>query len=72
MSASMGVAAANLADLRIRFTNTSTVAINGGTVAGTGTSRVDNVQITGDLIPTPGTLALVGVAGLVGIRRRRA
>lgn len=37
-----------------------------------GTNRVDNVQVSGDLIPTPGTLALVGVAGLVGIRRRRA
>lgn len=71
-SALLGVSAANLADLRVRFTQSSTVAANGGTVAGTGTDRVDNVQISGDLIPTPGALALVGVAGLAGLRRRRA
>lgn len=71
-TASLGVSADNLADLRVRMTNSSTVAINGGVVAGTGTGRVDNVQISGDLIPTPGTLALVGLAGVVGIRRRRA
>ncbi|MBL8745534.1 MAG: hypothetical protein JNK58_04165 [Phycisphaerae bacterium] len=71
-TASLGIAAANLADLRIRFTQSSTVSANGGTVAGTGTDRVDNVQISGDLIPTPGALALAGVAGLVGFRRRRS
>lgn len=39
--------------------------------ASAGTSRVDNVFLNGTLIPTPGTLALLGAAGLVVIRRRR-
>lgn len=71
-SASLGISADNLADLRVRMTNSSTVSAGGGVVAGTGTDRVDNVRISGDLIPTPGALALVGVASLVGLRRRRA
>ncbi len=36
-----------------------------------GTNRVDNVVIIGNLIPAPGALALLGLAGLVGSRRRR-
>lgn len=68
---SLTAAADNLADLRVRFTQSSTVSASGGTVASTGTDRVDNVKISGEIIPTPGTLALVGLAGIVGIRRRR-
>lgn len=71
-SASLGISADNLADLRVRMTNSTTVSASGGVVAAGGTDRVDNVRISGDLIPTPGALALVGVASLVGIRRRRA
>lgn len=36
-----------------------------------GTTSLDNVRIIGTLIPTPGALALLGVAGLVAVRRRR-
>lgn len=36
-----------------------------------GTNRVDNVIVSGTLIPTPGTLALLGLAGFVASRRRR-
>lgn len=54
-----------------RLVNSSTVSANGGTVASAGTSRVDNVEIEGVIIPTPGTLALVGLAGLIAARRRR-
>lgn len=71
-SASLGVTADNLADIRVRMIQTSTVSANGGTVAGTGTDRVDNVKISGDLVPTPGSLALLGLGGLVAARRRRA
>lgn len=53
---------------RVRM-NTNTSA-NGGTVAGGGTDRVDNVVISGT-IPTPGTMGLMGLAGLVSLRRRR-
>lgn len=36
-----------------------------------GTNRIDNVIVSGTLIPTPGTFALLGLAGLVVMRRRR-
>ena len=35
-----------------------------------GTLRFDDVAIDGTAIPAPGALALLGVAGLVGQRRR--
>jgi len=50
----------------------TTVSANGSTVATTGTNRVDNVIITGDEVPAPGALALVGLGGLFAARRRRA
>ena len=42
------------------------------TVAGasTGTNRIDNVVISGDVVPAPGAVALLAVAGLVSRRRR--
>ncbi|MCW5767169.1 MAG: hypothetical protein KIT19_00660 [Phycisphaeraceae bacterium] len=61
----------NQANLTFRIVMASTVSANGGTVAGTGTSRVDNIIIEGTLIPAPGALALVGAAGLFAGRRRR-
>lgn len=42
------------------------------TGATAGTNRIDNVVVTGDLIPTPGAVALMGFAGLAAARRRRA
>ena len=41
----------------------------------TGFIRIDNVAVGttfGDVVPTPGALALFGLAGLLGRRRRRA
>lgn len=32
---------------------------------------IDNVEVTVDAIPAPGAVALAGIAGLVGLRRRR-
>ncbi len=60
----------NQASVIFRMVQSSTVSANGGTVASTGTSRVDNVTIEGTLIPSPGALALLGMAGLVARRRR--
>ncbi len=40
------------------------------TTAAAGTNRVDNINIYSGAVPTPGAIALLGVAGLVGRRRR--
>jgi hypothetical protein len=58
------VGAENATELRIRFRSTVTAAA-------AGSSRIDNVSISGELIPAPGALALLGVAGLTGAARRR-
>jgi hypothetical protein len=50
--------------LVFRFVNLSTVASGG-------TNRIDNITVTGTLIPAPGAMALLGMAGLLGARRRR-
>lgn len=42
-----------------------------GSNPGAGTARIDNVMVNGTAVPAPGALALLGVAGLVGSRRRR-
>jgi hypothetical protein len=39
--------------------------------ASTGSNRIDNVFIEGTVIPAPGALALLGLAGLASRRRRR-
>ncbi len=56
-------------------------AANGGTTSASGTFRFSayffnntfdrNLQFTGDVIPTPGAMALLGLGGLVAGRRRR-
>lgn len=62
----------NAAQLVVRLTNNSTVSANGGTVASGGTNRVDNVLVSGVLIPTPGAMGLLALAGVAAARRRRA
>lgn len=42
-----------------------------GASSGAGNNRIDNVQLNATLVPTPGSLALVGLGGLVATRRRR-
>lgn len=54
-----------------RLVMNSTTSENSGTVAASGTDRVDNFTVAS--IPEPSaTLALLGGAGLLAIRRRRA
>lgn len=59
----------NLTDLYIRLTQVGNVSANGGTVASSGTSRVDTVTIG---VPEPTTLGLLAFGALGMIRRRRA
>jgi len=48
-----------------------TAGVGGGNYGTGGTWRFDNVTISGNLIPAPGAIALVGLAGLVTTRRRK-
>lgn len=43
-----------------------------GASSDTGNNRIDNVTISGNAIPAPGTFALLGLGGLAATRRRRA
>ena len=62
----------NLANAIFRLKQMTNIAINPGQTVGTGgTGRVDNVIISGDLVPTPGAASLVGLGMLVALRRRR-
>lgn len=70
-SASGPAALDNQATIWFRLTQANTISAAGGTVASGGTNRVDNVIINGTLVPAPASLALIGLAGLVGGRRRR-
>jgi MYXO-CTERM domain-containing protein len=57
-------AADNQADVIFRFRSLATTAASGS-------NRIDNVMIYSGPIPAPGAIALLGVAGLAGLRRRR-
>ncbi|MBL8874312.1 MAG: hypothetical protein JNM86_00775 [Phycisphaerae bacterium] len=60
----LGVAADGASSLTVRITFD-------GATGGGGNNRIDNVQFLGTAIPAPGSVALVGLAGLVAGRRRR-
>jgi hypothetical protein len=63
-----------------RLTSTSTVSVNGGTVASTGTNRVDQFTVSqGSVdispVPEPATVALIVLglgAAVWGVRRKRS
>ena len=57
-------AADNQANVIFRFRSLATTAA-------AGSSRIDNVMIYSGTVPAPGAIALLGVAGLAGLRRRR-
>ena len=61
---SLGAAADEQSLVILRWVSTQTAAA-------AGSNRIDNISVN-NAIPAPGALALLGVAGLVGSRRRRA
>jgi len=58
----IGISAANKGNILLRFNSLSTTA-------SAGTGRVDNISVTGAVVPAPGAIALIGLAGLVARRR---
>ncbi len=68
-------ALANSSSVYFRLTNTSTVAVDGGSVASNGFSLIDNFNVSGTAIPEPPMFAfgmsLLSVIGVVGWKRSR-
>jgi hypothetical protein len=70
---STGTALNNDTTVSFRLYDQSTVSANGGTVAGTGTDRVDNFVVFATPVPEPATMTLAAVGGiacLVAFRRK--
>jgi MYXO-CTERM domain-containing protein len=68
---SLGASADNTGGMIVRIRALVDSVNSSGTYQAGGTARVDNLMINGTAVPAPGALALLGVAGLVGSRRRR-
>lgn len=68
----LGAAADGQSSVIIRFQAlVDAITPSTGLFSSGGTNRIDNVFVNGTAVPAPGALALLGVAGLVGSRRRR-
>jgi hypothetical protein len=63
---SLGALAADQGQVIIRFQNFESVVSTAS-----GTNRIDDIFVNGTVIPAPGALALLGLAGLASRRRRR-
>ena len=62
----------NASTVFFRVAVNGTLAENGGTTASTGTFRIDDFTVNATAIPEPASMALLGLSGLVLLRRRRA
>jgi len=67
----LGAIADNAGSILVRVQATVDSVNGSGAYQAGGTARIDNVFINGTAVPAPGAIALLGVAGLVGLRRRR-
>lgn len=77
-SVSLGAAADNNANVKIRVvavfapgSNAYVASRSSSTYATSGTIGYDLVTFSGTAVPTPGSLALLGLGGLIATRRRR-
>ena len=64
----------NATTVGFRLLDRSTVSANGGTVASTGTDRVDNLLLSGTVqtVPEPSAFAALGLGAVALLRRRSA
>lgn len=67
----LGESAANASSVMIRIRALVDSVNSSGVFQAGGTVRLDNVMVNGALIPAPGAIALLGLAGLTGGTRRR-
>jgi MYXO-CTERM domain-containing protein len=67
----LGAIADNASSILVRVQATVDSVNSTGVYQAGGTARIDNVFINGTAVPAPGAIALLGVAGLAGLRRRR-
>jgi hypothetical protein len=65
LTQALDASADDAADVILRF---RAISAAGGA---SGSNRIDNVFVNGTLIPAPGAIAVLGLAGLAGGRRRR-
>lgn len=70
-SVSLGALASNASSVTIRIRALVDSVNSTGAFQAGGTARIDNILVNGDLIPAPGAIALLAVAGLTGGARRR-
>lgn len=64
-SVNLGAAADDLGLVIVRFQN-----FEAAPSAGSGSNRIDNVFVNGSVVPAPGAMALLGLAGIAARRRR--
>jgi hypothetical protein len=72
LSTATADAVENDSSLYLRFVDDSTVAENAGTVAATGTDRMDNILVQGtSAVPEPSAIALLAMGGAAFVGRFR-
>jgi len=70
-SVGLGRSAIDAGSVMVRVRALVDAVSSSGAFAAGGTARIDNVMVYGDVIPAPGAVALLGIAGLAARRRRR-
>ena len=69
-SYNLGAAADNASEVIVRIRALVDPVNSSNVYQAGGTARIDNILVNGSLVPAPGAVALVGLAGLMARRRR--